>query len=96
MEIILIVGSFGVLAYFQSQQSSLGNSINIAGKKLKFTFPVSGNSVHMYGMTELPQLIEASKQIEPGIRDSPETSYWPAPYPNMKFLPGFLGIVLLC
>jgi hypothetical protein len=32
IEIILIVGSFGVLAYFQSQQSSLGNSINIAGK----------------------------------------------------------------
>jgi signal transduction histidine kinase len=31
IEIILIVGSFGVLAYFQSQQSSLGNSINIAG-----------------------------------------------------------------
>ncbi|MFZ0224218.1 MAG: HAMP domain-containing sensor histidine kinase [Candidatus Nitrosopolaris sp.] len=32
IEIILIVGSFGVLTYFQSQQSSLGNSINIAGK----------------------------------------------------------------
>ena len=32
IEAILIVGSFGVLAYFQSQQSSLGNSINIAGK----------------------------------------------------------------
>ncbi|MFY9796189.1 MAG: hypothetical protein WAK17_16345 [Candidatus Nitrosopolaris sp.] len=32
IEIILIVGSFGVLAYFQPQQSSLGNSINIAGK----------------------------------------------------------------
>jgi signal transduction histidine kinase/ActR/RegA family two-component response regulator len=32
IEITLIVGSFGVLAYFQSQQSSLGNSINIAGK----------------------------------------------------------------
>jgi signal transduction histidine kinase len=31
IEIILIVGSFGVLAYFQSQQSSLGNSINTAG-----------------------------------------------------------------
>jgi signal transduction histidine kinase len=28
VEIILIVGSFGVIAYFQSQQSSLGNSIN--------------------------------------------------------------------
>jgi hypothetical protein len=32
IEIILIVGSFGVLAYFQSQQSSLGNLINIADK----------------------------------------------------------------
>jgi nitrate/nitrite-specific signal transduction histidine kinase len=32
VEIILIVGSFSVLAFFQSQQSSLGNTINIAGK----------------------------------------------------------------
>ncbi len=32
VEIFLIVSSFGVLAYFQSQQLSLGNSINIAGK----------------------------------------------------------------
>ena len=30
--IILIIGSFSVLAYFQPQQSSLGNSVNIAGK----------------------------------------------------------------
>jgi signal transduction histidine kinase len=37
IEIILIVGSFGVLAYFQSQQSSLGNSINIAGKNRYLT-----------------------------------------------------------
>jgi hypothetical protein len=32
IEILLIVDSFGILAYFQSEQSSLGNSINIAGK----------------------------------------------------------------
>jgi signal transduction histidine kinase len=32
IEIILIVGSFATLAFFQSQGSSLGNSINIAGK----------------------------------------------------------------
>lgn len=32
VEIILIIGSFSVLTYFQSQQSSLGNTINIAGK----------------------------------------------------------------
>ena len=37
IEIILIVGSFSVLAYFQSQQSSLGNSINIAGKNRYLT-----------------------------------------------------------
>ena len=37
IEIILIVGSFGGLAYFQSQQSSLGNSINIAGKNRYLT-----------------------------------------------------------
>jgi nitrate/nitrite-specific signal transduction histidine kinase len=37
IEIILIVGSFGVLAYFQSQQFSLGNSINIAGKNRYLT-----------------------------------------------------------
>jgi signal transduction histidine kinase len=37
IEIILIVGSFGVLAYFQSEQSSLGNSINIAGKNRYLT-----------------------------------------------------------
>lgn len=37
IEVILIVGSFGVLAYFQSEQSSLGNSINIAGKNRYLT-----------------------------------------------------------
>jgi signal transduction histidine kinase len=37
IEIILIVSSFGVLAYFQSQQSSLGNSINIAGRNRYLT-----------------------------------------------------------
>ena len=37
IEIVLIVSSFGVLAYFQSQQSSLGNSINIAGKNRYLT-----------------------------------------------------------
>src|SRR5215212_7862551 len=37
IEILLIVGSFSVLAYFQSEQSSLGNSINIAGKSRYLT-----------------------------------------------------------
>jgi hypothetical protein len=37
VEIILIVGSFSVLTYFESQQSSLGNTINIAGKNRYLT-----------------------------------------------------------
>lgn len=35
--IIPIIGSFGVLAYFQSLGSSLGNSINIVGKNRYLT-----------------------------------------------------------
>jgi len=37
VEIVLIVGSFSVLTYFQSQQASLGNTINIAGKNRYLT-----------------------------------------------------------
>src|SRR5947208_15243776 len=37
IEIFLIVGTFGLLTYFQGQQSSLGNSINIAGKNRYLT-----------------------------------------------------------
>jgi signal transduction histidine kinase len=37
IEIILIIGSFGVLAFFESLGSSLGNSINIAGKNRYLT-----------------------------------------------------------
>lgn len=32
IEIIIIVNSFGILAYFESQATFLGNSINVAGK----------------------------------------------------------------
>jgi hypothetical protein len=32
IETLFIISSFGILAYFQSEASSLGNSINIAGK----------------------------------------------------------------
>jgi signal transduction histidine kinase len=37
IEIVLVVCSFSILAYFQSEQSSLGNSINIAGKNRYLT-----------------------------------------------------------
>ena len=52
IEIILIVGSFGVLAYFQSQQSSLGNSINIAGKNRYLTTNLLLQSEkYLYGLS---------------------------------------------
>src|SRR5918994_2761431 len=37
IETVFIISSFGVLAYFQSEDSSLGNSINIAGKNRYLT-----------------------------------------------------------
>jgi signal transduction histidine kinase len=40
IEIIFVVSSFGILAYFQSEDSSLGNSINIAGKNRYLTATV--------------------------------------------------------
>jgi len=40
IETIFIIGSFGILAYFQSEDSSLGNSINIAGKNRYLTATV--------------------------------------------------------
>jgi hypothetical protein len=38
--IVFIISSFAVLAYFQSQQTLLGNSINIAGKNRFLTMNV--------------------------------------------------------
>lgn len=40
IETIFIISSFGILAYFQSEDSSLGNSINIAGKNRYLTATV--------------------------------------------------------
>ena len=52
IEILLIVGSFGVLAYFQSEQSSLGNSINIAGKNRYLTANVLlQTEKYLYGIS---------------------------------------------
>jgi hypothetical protein len=37
IETLFIISSFGILAYFQSEDSSLGNSVNIAGKNRYLT-----------------------------------------------------------
>ena len=66
---ILIVGSFGVLAYFQSQQSSLGNSINIAGKNRYLTANLLLQSEkYLYGLSsDTSQLKVAMNSLESNI-----------------------------
>jgi signal transduction histidine kinase len=69
IEILLIVGSFGVLAYFQSQQSSLGNSINIAGKNRYLTANVLlQTEKYLYGLSsDASQLKNAMSSLESNI-----------------------------
>jgi nitrate/nitrite-specific signal transduction histidine kinase len=69
MEIILIVGSFGILTYFQSQQSSLGNSINIAGKNRYLTTNLLLQSEkYLYGLSsDISQLKVAINSLESNI-----------------------------
>src|SRR5947209_12126820 len=69
IEIILIVCSFSVLAYFQSQQSSLGNSINIAGKNRYLTANLLLQSEkYLYGLSSnTSQLKVAMNSLESNI-----------------------------
>jgi signal transduction histidine kinase len=62
IEILLIVGSFGILAYFQSEQSSLGNSINIAGKNRYLTANVLlQTEKYLYGLSPSSSSSDASQ-----------------------------------
>ncbi|MGB7637298.1 MAG: HAMP domain-containing sensor histidine kinase [Nitrososphaeraceae archaeon] len=69
IEAILIVGSFAVLAYFQSQQSSLGNSINIAGKNRFLTASVLlQTEKSLYGLSsDISQLTAAMNSLQSNI-----------------------------
>ncbi len=69
IEIILIVASFGVLTYFQSQQSSLGNSINIAGKNRYLTSNLLlQTEKYLYGLSsDISQLKVAMNNLESNI-----------------------------
>jgi signal transduction histidine kinase len=69
IEAILIVGSFGVLAYFQSQQSSLGNSINIAGKNRFLTASVLlQTEKYLYGLSsDISQLKAVINSLQSNI-----------------------------
>ena len=68
IEIILIVGSFGVLTYFQSQQSSLGNSINIAGKDRYLTSNLLlQTEKYLDGTSDVSQLKAAVNALQSNI-----------------------------
>jgi signal transduction histidine kinase len=70
IEIVLIVGSFSVLAYFQSEQSSLGNSINIAGKNRYLTANLLlQTEKYLYGVSssDILQLKDAMRNLEANI-----------------------------
>jgi signal transduction histidine kinase len=72
IEIVLIVGSFGVLAYFQSEQSSLGNSINIAGKNRYLTANLLlQTEKYLYGLSssssDILQLKDAMRNLEANV-----------------------------
>jgi signal transduction histidine kinase len=73
IEILLIVGSFSALAYFQSEQSSLGNSINIAGKNRYLTANLLlQTEKYLYGLSsssssDISQLKDAMSNLEANI-----------------------------
>jgi signal transduction histidine kinase len=71
IEILLIVSSFGTLVYFQSEQSSLGNSINIAGKNRYLTANVLlQTEKYLYGLSsssDTLQLKNAMNNLEANI-----------------------------
>ena len=74
IEILLVVGSFGILAYFQSEQSSLGNSINIAGKNRYLTANLLlQTEKYLYGLSssssssDISQLKDAMGNLDANI-----------------------------
>ena len=66
--IILIIGSFGILAYFQSQGSSIGNSINIAGKNRYLTANLLlQTEKYLDGSSNVSQLEDAMYKLQTNI-----------------------------
>jgi signal transduction histidine kinase len=68
IEIILIIGSFGVLSYYQSQQSSLANTINIAGKNRYLTSNLLlQTESYLDGVSNIFQLNAAMNALQSNI-----------------------------
>jgi signal transduction histidine kinase len=69
IEIIIILSSFVILAYFESQGTYLGNSINIAGKNRFLTANVQLATVeYQSGSSNLGDLSKAIDTLESNIR----------------------------
>jgi len=68
IEIIIILSSFGILAYFESQGTFLGNSINIAGKNRFLTANVQlATEEYQSGSSNLLELNKAIDTLESNI-----------------------------
>jgi signal transduction histidine kinase len=70
IETLFIISSFGILAYFQSEGSSLGNSINIAGKNRYLTGNVlfeAEKYLESSSSTDLSKLRAAIDNLESNI-----------------------------
>ncbi len=68
IEIILIIGSFGILVYFQSQGSSIGNSINIAGKNRYLTANLLlQTEKYLDGSSNVSELKDAMDKLQSNI-----------------------------
>jgi len=70
IETLFIISSFGILAYFQSEDSSLGNSINIAGKNRHLTGNVlfeAERYLESSSPTDLSRLRAAMDNLESNI-----------------------------
>ena len=68
IEISLVIGSFVMLAYFESQSALIGNSINIAGKNRFLTSVVVLQAdKYFMGHLEISKLNEAINQLDYNI-----------------------------
>ena len=68
IEIIIILSSFGILTYFESQGTFLGNSINIAGKNRFLTANVQlSTEEYQSGSSSLLDLQKAIDTLESNI-----------------------------
>ena len=68
IEIILIISSFALLAFFQSQDSTLGSSINIAGKNRYLTSSLLLQAEkYLHGSSTTTQVKSAMNQLEANI-----------------------------